>query len=184
MGRSTGSIRSSSITTDVSRIPRGRRCSRTWGRILVEQSVDVRAETLGFDGRCAGEDSDGGFGGDELPLSERGKLADRYAVSRYDERLPPVERAHDLATLIAQLSLCDLPCHWPTVAHVLRSPKLMRPSGRLARRLVASRPRRGRHPLISRGRLSPGCAIGSTSSTEASTWRSFAKPWLETLQRY
>src|SRR5437870_13133366 len=111
MGRSTGSIRSSSITTDVSRIPRGRRCSRTWGRILVEQSVDVRAETLGFDGRCAGEDSDGGFGGDELPPSERGKLADRYAVSRYDERLPPVERAHDLATLIAQLSLCDLPCH-------------------------------------------------------------------------
>ena len=78
---------------------------------MVEQSVDVRAETLGFDGRCAGEDSDGGFGGDELPLSERGKLADRYAVSRYDERLPPVERAHDLATLIAQLSLCDLPCH-------------------------------------------------------------------------
>src|SRR5256885_11185905 len=78
---------------------------------MVAQRLEVQGDTLGPEDGSAGEGNDGGFGGDELPLSERDKLADRYAVSRYDERLPPVERAHDLATLIAELSLCDLPCH-------------------------------------------------------------------------
>src|SRR5947208_9694445 len=76
IGKSIGSIRSSSITTDVSSIPRGWRSSRTWRWVLVHEGVDVCAEAFGLDGWRAGEDRHGGFSGDELALPERGELAD------------------------------------------------------------------------------------------------------------
>ena len=48
--------------------------------------------------------------------AQRGQLADRTTVARYDEGFTSVDTAHDLTALIAELSLTDLRYHGTSVA--------------------------------------------------------------------
>src|SRR5712691_7622990 len=119
-GRSPGSIRSRSITTDVSMIPRSCRCSATRSWVLVEQSVDVGPEAPELHPRCARKDGYTSVGRNELALPERRQLTNRHAVAGDDEGLSAVECPHDLSTLVAKFPLGDLAPHGRSVAHVLR----------------------------------------------------------------
>ena len=101
--------------------PRLWRGSATRSRLLVEKRIDVVAEPPSVDGGRAVENGDCGLRCHELALSQRRQLSDRHAVASYDERLPAVERAHDLAALVPELALCDLPGHAAIVAHVLHT---------------------------------------------------------------
>jgi len=118
-GRSSKSIRSSSMTTDVSIIPRS--CTRL--RILIDGGVEIAAEAATSDSRGSGEHGGNALGGYEPSALDRNELAYRDAVSCDDERLPAVERAHDLSALVPELPLGDLARHAATVARVLRRPK-------------------------------------------------------------
>jgi hypothetical protein len=80
-------------------------------RTLVEDRIDVGSESPTVDDRSAGEEGDGCVGAHEPALSQRRQLADRDAVPGHDERLAAVERAHDLAALVPELSLTDLSRH-------------------------------------------------------------------------
>ena len=53
--------------------------------------------------------------------TQRGKLADRDPISGHDEGFALVKLAHDLAAVIAKLTLGDLSGHIRTVARVLQS---------------------------------------------------------------
>src|ERR1700691_4334712 len=119
IGRSLALSRSRSITTEVSTTPRRRRArSGTTplipgprSRILVYEAVDVGSKLLVVDMTHTGERRDGHLGRHELAAADRAQLAHGRAVASYDERLAPVELAHDLAALVAQLPLGDLTCH-------------------------------------------------------------------------
>jgi hypothetical protein len=87
---------------------------------LIEEPVDIDPEVVEIDYGRAGEDGGCGFRGDELSFSEGRQLADRHSVACDNERLAPVESAHDLAALVAQLALRNPSTHAPSVAHVLR----------------------------------------------------------------
>src|SRR6266516_6372070 len=92
-------------------IPRACLPSGTGSRVLVEQRVEIVAEALEVDRRCARERRDCGVGGYEAALSQRRQLSDRHSASGDDERFSAVERPHDLAALVAQFSLSDLASH-------------------------------------------------------------------------
>jgi hypothetical protein len=78
---------------------------------LVDDSIDVGSESPAVDDRSAREEGDGCVGADEPTLPERRQLADRDSVTGDDEHLAAVERAHDLAALVPELSLTDLSRH-------------------------------------------------------------------------
>jgi hypothetical protein len=79
--------------------------------MLVEDRVDVGSELPTVDDRSAREEGDGCVGAHEPTLPERRQLADRDAVTGDDEHLAAIERTHDLATLVPELSLADLARH-------------------------------------------------------------------------
>ena len=110
-GRSPAETCSRSITTDVSMIPRGIGWSATRSGVVIERSVDIRPEPLGFNRGCPGERGDRGVGRHELARAQRDELADRHTVARDDERLAAVERAHDLTAAVAEFALRDLASH-------------------------------------------------------------------------
>jgi hypothetical protein len=80
-------------------------------RTLVEDRIDVGSESPTVDDRSAGEEGDGCVGAHEPTFPERHELAHRDAVTGDDEHLAAVERAHDLAALVPELSLTDLSRH-------------------------------------------------------------------------
>jgi hypothetical protein len=90
---------------------RARSCSGTRSRALVEQRVEVGTELLGVDRRCVREGRHGPRGRNEAPSADRGQLAYFLAVPGHEERLAPINGPHDLAALVAELALRDLPCH-------------------------------------------------------------------------
>jgi hypothetical protein len=100
------------MRTEVSSRPRaGLTGSGTWQDPLVEHPIDVRAEGCGIDGGSTCKCLQRGGGWYELPSTERAQLSDGCAVARDYERFAAVELAHDLAAVIAQLTLCDLSRH-------------------------------------------------------------------------
>lgn len=99
--------------------PRGRRRSGTRRRILIEDRVELLAQT--FEPWSSGEGGHGGIGGDEAAPLERRELADWDAVSGHDEGFAAVQGTHDLATAVAELALGDLTTHGALVARVLRA---------------------------------------------------------------
>jgi hypothetical protein len=78
---------------------------------LVDDSIHVGSESLAVDDRSARKEGDGCVGAHEPTLPERRQLADRDSVTGDDEHLAAVERAHDLAALVPELSLTDLSRH-------------------------------------------------------------------------
>src|SRR5262245_23098163 len=108
------------MMTEVSTSPRGCR-SGTRARVLVEHAIDVAAETCAVDVRRAVERCRDDFRVHEPASPDRKELADRDAVSRDEEGLSPIETTHDLAAVVAKLSLGDLAGHALTVARVLQA---------------------------------------------------------------
>jgi hypothetical protein len=80
-------------------------------RTLVEDRIDVGSESPTVDDRSAGEEGDGCVGAHEPTLPKGRQLPDWNAVTGDDEHLAAVERAHDLAALVPELSLTDLSRH-------------------------------------------------------------------------
>src|SRR5437870_5665528 len=110
-GREAASIRSRSMTAEVSRRPRSRRASATGSRILIDQGVEVAAEARALDSRRGAKRRHHVRGRNELPPRKRSKLADRHPVARHDKGLSAIQRPHDLAAAVAQLTLGDGLCH-------------------------------------------------------------------------
>ena len=108
------------MTTDVSSSPRSRRGSDTWSRVLVEDAIDVGAEPGRIDCRGSGERAHDDFRRDEAATPERDQLTHGRSVAGNDEGLALVERSHDLAAVVPELALGDLPCHVAIVARVRR----------------------------------------------------------------
>lgn len=109
------------MTIEVSITPRATGASATRCRVLIDEAVDVSAEPRGVDGRGVLEGGERNVGRDEATPVDRRELGDRDAVAGDQEALAFVEGAHDLAALIAQMSLCDDTSHHATVARVLRT---------------------------------------------------------------
>src|SRR5438477_328713 len=106
-GREAGSIRSRSTTTDVSSRPGSRRASATGSRVLIDERVEVAAETPAVDSGRGGEGRHHLRGRNEFSPRSRSKLTDRHAVARHDEGFAGIQRPHDSAAAVAQLSLRD-----------------------------------------------------------------------------
>jgi hypothetical protein len=107
-------------------IPRSRRGSTTRRRILVDHCIHVVTELLELDRRSVSEGCDRGLCGDEPARSQWLQFADGNTVARDDESLAAIQRTHDVAAAIAELSLGDLACHRSIVAPVLRAAGLRR----------------------------------------------------------
>src|SRR2546423_14422623 len=116
-GRSDASIFCRSITTDVSTNPRaGRAALGTRSRILRRDAVEIIAEPLGVNARSAPEQGDSGFGTNKAMTTQRRQFSNGTTVARNHEGLAFVKLPHDLAALVAEFSLGDLPTHSATVA--------------------------------------------------------------------
>src|SRR4029450_2816081 len=105
------------MRTDVSSRPRSGRCpSATRRRVLARGGLEIAAQPLVVDARRGPEHRHRRLRCDKAMATKRSQLTDRHAVARHDERFPPIELAHDLSALVAQLSLGDLAAHVATVA--------------------------------------------------------------------
>ncbi len=76
-------------------------------RSLRRDLVEIGAETAGVDGGGVAEHRGDRVGRDEAVAAQRRELADRGSVSGDDEGLTLIEAPHDLATVVAELSLRD-----------------------------------------------------------------------------
>ena len=106
------------MTTDVSSSPRSRRDSGTRRRVLVEDAIDLGAEPGWIDPRGSGERAHDDVRRDEAATPERDQLTHGRPVAGDDEGLALVECSHDLAAVVPELALGDLPCHTAIVARV------------------------------------------------------------------
>jgi hypothetical protein len=88
-----------------------RRLSATRPGNLLGYSVQIASKDSQVHWRCALEGRDGGVGRNESTASQGSELADWHAISRNDEAFATLQLAHDLATLVAKLTLRYLPCH-------------------------------------------------------------------------
>jgi hypothetical protein len=79
--------------------------------LLVQNRIDIVSEPRAIEewGPC--EECDGCIGTHEPALPKRRQLPDGDTVAGDDERLPAIERPHDLSALVPKLSLADLSCH-------------------------------------------------------------------------
>jgi hypothetical protein len=111
MGRSAGSIRSMSMTTDVSTSPRGGRGSATGCHGLIDESVHIPAKAPAGHGRSIGKRGVREFGRHERTLSEGYKLPDRPPISCDDEGLATVKGAHDPPAVVSQFTLRNPAAH-------------------------------------------------------------------------
>jgi len=87
--------------------------------MLIEMSVKVREEPVGLHSRQCGGSPEQSRRGHESAALDRTQLSSRHAVAGHDERFAGVERAHDLAAIVAQFPLRDGSCHGSRVARVL-----------------------------------------------------------------
>jgi hypothetical protein len=85
---------------------------------LGRETVEVLPEAVGVDSGRVGERLDNSGSIDEPSTAKRGEFADTYAVARDDEAFSSIERAHHVATFVAELSLGDLSRHHLSVARV------------------------------------------------------------------
>jgi hypothetical protein len=81
--------------------------------------IQVRSELAELHPRSASKRRDGRFGAYESMTTQRGKLADRDSIPGHDEGLTFVKLTHNLAAVIAKLTLSDLSGHTWSVARVL-----------------------------------------------------------------
>src|SRR5438477_3744399 len=91
-GREAGSIRSRSMTTDVSSRPGSRRASATGSRVLIDERVEVAAETPAVDSGRGGERRHHLRGRDEFSPRNRSKLTDRHAGGRPEAGFGAIQR--------------------------------------------------------------------------------------------
>jgi len=98
----------------------GRAASATRRYLPACGPIEVRSEPVELHPRSAPECGDGCLGAYKSMPTQRGKLADGDPVSGHDEGRALVELAHDLADVIAKLTLIDLPGPSSRVARVLR----------------------------------------------------------------
>jgi len=68
---------------------------------LAHSPIEVGSEPVETDPWSSAERRDGRLGADESMPPERGQLTDRDSIPGHDERLAPVQLAHDLATVVA-----------------------------------------------------------------------------------
>jgi len=78
-------------------------------RILGAHTVEVLTELYVVDAGSLAEDGYGRVGLYEPMPTKRGELPDRYSISGHDKGLTVIETTHDLAALVAQLSLGYFP---------------------------------------------------------------------------
>ena len=97
----------------------GSDASATGRDVLAGDPIEVLSEPVELQARSAPERRDSRLGADESMPAQRRKLADRNSIPRHDEGFALVKLAHDLAAVIAQLTLSDLSGHLPSVARVL-----------------------------------------------------------------
>ena len=89
----------------------GRGVLATRRDLLAGGPIEICSEPVEFDWRSAPERGDGRLGADESMPTQWGKLADRDSIPGHDERLALVKLAHNLAAVIAELTLGDLSGH-------------------------------------------------------------------------
>lgn len=93
------------MTTDVSSRPRGIRLSDTRRNALVGNGVEIGRQPFCVDRRRATKERNSELGSDETVTTHWREFRDRHAIPGDHERFAFVESAHDLAALIAKLSL-------------------------------------------------------------------------------
>src|SRR6476620_4354961 len=98
-----------------------RGASATRRDVLAGDPIEVRAQPVELYARSALEHCHSRLGTHESTPSQRGKLADRDPIPGHDEGFALVKLAHNLAAVIAKLTLGDLSGHTPSVARVLHS---------------------------------------------------------------
>jgi hypothetical protein len=79
--------------------------------LLAGCPIKVRSEPVELHARSASERGDGRLGAYESMPTQRGKLADRDSIPGHDEGFALVKLAHNLAAVIAKLTLGDLSGH-------------------------------------------------------------------------
>ena len=101
------SIFSRSIITDVSRRPRTIRGLGTRGYVLIDVCVYVVAKTNWIDARSICKHCSNGNGRNESIATKWCEFAHWSAIARHDECFAVIETAHDVATVVSELALCD-----------------------------------------------------------------------------
>jgi hypothetical protein len=91
----------------VSTIPRARRGSGTWSRILVDQFVNIASELGPIDWRGAGKRGQQHSGWHRLSAPDGHELADGHAIPRDDVGLASIKTAHDFSAFIPKRPLGD-----------------------------------------------------------------------------
>ncbi len=98
----------------------GRRASATRRDLLAGGPIEVRSEPVELYARSTSERGDGRLGAYESMPTQRGKLAHWDPIPGHDEGLALIQLPHNLATVVAKLTLSDLSSHTQSVARVLR----------------------------------------------------------------
>ena len=86
----------------------GREASATRRDLLAGGPVEVRSEPVELHARSVSERGDSRLGAHESMSTQRGQLADRDSIPGHDEGLALVKLAHNLAAVIAKLTLSNL----------------------------------------------------------------------------
>lgn len=72
---------------------------------MVDQVVEIRTEASVIDRRGAGEDGEHGIAIDDWTRDSRTQFTNWNAVADHCETLAPVECAHEIATLVPEITL-------------------------------------------------------------------------------
>jgi len=107
---------------------------------LIDITIDISPELLVIDAAHALKSSQHLLCGHEPPAMYGSQFAHGVAVARHYKRFAPIELAHYLTALVAQLPLGDLPCHSCIVAPVLQSEATVEPTVEPARAAIHLRP--------------------------------------------
>jgi hypothetical protein len=81
--------------------------------LLVGSPIEVGSQSVELDARSTSERRHSRFGMYESMATQGGKQRDRNPIPGHNEEFAVVNLAHDLATVIAQLTLSDLSSHTP-----------------------------------------------------------------------
>jgi hypothetical protein len=106
-GSVSGSIRSKSMTTDVSRTPLARRCSGTGVEPGIYDRVEISPKAIGVDARRTVEYVSHELRTEEVLASNGTQFPNWLACSCDDERLSRLKSAHDVTTGVGRLPLGD-----------------------------------------------------------------------------
>ena len=87
---------------------------------MIEDGVDVGSESFRGDWGGARKGRERHVRRNEAARSRRRQFANRHTVPCHYERIPTVQRSHDVAARVTEFPLGDLPRHDTIVARVLR----------------------------------------------------------------